>query len=88
MTQSFPLKCLGPRLAIEVYSQGDTTGQLIIYEHYKVSGEKEMPNCAGIREHELALEGLVGFVINGQGGMSTSVGRNHLNKIKGTDIQG
>lgn len=34
-----------------------------------------MPICGGVREHELALEGLVGFLINGYGGMSTLVGR-------------
>lgn len=83
--QSLPLRCLGPHLAVEVYSQSDTTGQLIIYGHYRVSEEKQLPICGGIREHELALEGLVGFVINGYGGMNTPDGRNHLDKI--TEVQ-
>lgn len=69
----------------EVYSQTDTTRQLIIYEYYRVSKEKELPICGGINEHELALDRVVGLLINGYGGMSIPGGRNHSDKI--TEVQ-
>lgn len=69
----------------EVYSQSDTTGHLIIYEHFRVSEEKDVLICGGAKEHELALDGLVGLLITGYGGMSILDGRNHLDKI--TEVQ-
>lgn len=80
-------------MAVEVYSQNDTTDQLIMYEHYRVSEEKELPIHGGIREHELALEGLVGFVIHGYGGMNTLMveiiwEKFHLGKITSKDDSG
>lgn len=45
-----------------------------------------LPICGGVREHELALEGLAGFLINAYGGMSTLVGRNPNDR--GANIQG
>lgn len=62
-------------------SQSDTTGQLIIYDPYRVSEEKELPICGGIKEHELAHEVLVGFLINGCGERSTPGDGNHMDKI-------
>lgn len=72
-----PRACFG----VEVYPQSSTTGQLLICEHNRGSEEEVLPVCGGFREHELALEGLAGFLMNGYGGMSTPGGRNHLDKM-------
>lgn len=44
-----------------------------------------LPICGGIRECELALEGLAGHLMNGYGGMSTLGGKNHMDRI--TEVQ-
>lgn len=64
-----------------IHRATNTTGQLLIYEHHRVSEEEVLPICGGVREHELALEGLAGFLMNGCGGMSLPGGRNRLDKM-------
>lgn len=62
------------------FLHSNTIGQLTVQEHGGVSEKKELPICAGIRD-ELFLEGLVGSLMSGYGGMSVPGGTKYMIKL-------